>query len=69
MSQEEATLPEQWSHSVKLSDTAKGIRIDVHVYANTQTSAIFEAVETYLNTKAECEARGIVLAPLEVSKK
>ncbi len=66
---EQAELPDQWTHSVKLSETAKGCRIDVHVYANNQNSAIFEAVETYLNTKKECEARGIVLAPLEVSKK
>ena len=66
---EEIKIPEQWTHSVKLSETAKGIRIDVHVYANSQNSAIFEAVETYLNIKKECEARGIVLAPLEVSKK
>ena len=65
----EAELPSQFSHSVKFSETQKGVRIDVHVYANNQNDAIFEAVETYLNTKKECETRGIVLAPLEVSKK
>ena len=66
---EQAKVPNEFTHSIKLSETAKGIRIDVHVYANSQETAIFEAVETYLNTKRECEARNVVLAPLEVSKK
>ena len=65
---EETKLPEVFTHSVKLEETAKGIRISVHVYANSQTSAIFEAVETLVNTRAECEARSLVLAPLEVKK-
>jgi hypothetical protein len=32
---EEITIPVQFTHSVKISDTSKGIRIDVHVYANS----------------------------------
>jgi len=28
-------LPVQFTHSLKVEDTAKGIRIDVHVYANS----------------------------------
>jgi hypothetical protein len=30
-------MPENpvYSHSIKVEDTAKGIRIDVHVYANS----------------------------------
>ena len=34
MSSEE-TIPVQYTHSIKIEDTAKGIRIDVHVYANS----------------------------------
>lgn len=65
----EAELPSQYTHSVKLEETAKGVRVSVHVYANSQSTAIFEAVETLKNTRAECEARDIVLAPVEVKSK
>ena len=34
MSSEE-TIPVQYTHSIKVEDTAKGIRIVVHVYANS----------------------------------
>jgi hypothetical protein len=37
---EEAAIQQQHTHSIKLSETAKGIRIDVHVYANTTGEAI-----------------------------
>ncbi len=29
-------IPVQYTHSIKIEDTAKGIRIDVHVYAKSQ---------------------------------
>jgi hypothetical protein len=29
---ENIEIPTQYTHSVRVSDTAKGIRIDVHVY-------------------------------------
>ena len=37
-----ATMPEQpqYTHSIKLEDTAKGIRLSVHVYANSTNDAI-----------------------------
>ena len=28
-------FPQQYTHSIKIEDTAKWIRIDVHVYANS----------------------------------
>jgi hypothetical protein len=34
MTQQEE-IPVQYTHSIKVEDTAKGIRIDVHVYANS----------------------------------
>jgi hypothetical protein len=65
---EEATIPVQFSHSVKLSDTAKGLRIDVHVYANDAGTAITQAFQTYEGAKGEAIFRKIPLAPVEVSK-
>jgi hypothetical protein len=62
-------IPSQWSHSVKLEETAKGVRIHVHVYANNQEDAIAEALETYMNTRNACKENKIPLAPMEVNDK
>lgn len=62
----EIKIPEQFSHSVKLTETAKGVRIDIHVYANDRETAIREAMETYLETREACKINEIVLAPFEV---
>jgi hypothetical protein len=43
------------SHSIKISETAKGVRIDVHIYATDKQTAINEAIATYLETKQKCE--------------
>jgi hypothetical protein len=40
-------IPTQYTHSIKLEDTAKGIRISVHVYANNRQTALTEALNTY----------------------
>ena len=61
-------IPSQWSHSVKLEETAKGIRISVHVYGNDQFATLQDAVNTYMKTKKECTAFEIPLAPMEISK-
>ena len=48
----EATEPQQqYTHSLKLEDTAKGIRISVHVYANSTGEAIEQAFTMYLKAK------------------
>jgi hypothetical protein len=65
---EAAEIPSQFTHSVKLSETAKGIRIDVHIYANSQEDAVVEAINTYLLTREMCEHKEIPLAPFEVAK-
>jgi len=44
----EETIPVQYTHSIKVEDTAKGIRISVHVYANDRQTALNEVIETYL---------------------
>ena len=40
-----------YSHSLKLEDTAKGIRLSIHVYANSTGEAIEQAFTTYLKAK------------------
>ncbi len=59
---------QQYSHSVKIEDSAKGIRISVHVYTNNKDKAIDEAISTYLDMKAAVEANKIPVAPMEISK-
>jgi hypothetical protein len=44
-------IPQQYTHSVKIEDTAKGIRLSVHVYANSSGEAMEEAFNTYLKAK------------------
>ena len=39
------------SHSLKLEETAKGIRLSVHVYTTDRETAINEEIATYLETK------------------
>jgi predicted DNA-binding ribbon-helix-helix protein len=44
-----------YTHSVKIEDTAKGIRLSAHVYTNYKQIAINEAITTYLETKLKAE--------------
>jgi hypothetical protein len=53
MNQQEESIPVQYTHSIKVEDTAKGIRIHVHVYANDTNEAIREAFQTYLKARTE----------------
>jgi len=59
---------QQYSHSVKIEDSAKGIRISVHVYTNNKYKAIDEVIKTYLDMKAAAEANKLPVAPMEISK-
>jgi hypothetical protein len=64
-----ASMPESqaviYSRSVKISDTAKGIRIDVHVYANNTNEAIQEAFTMYVKAQQTARDNKITLAPTE----
>jgi len=53
---------------LKLEETAKGVRISVHVYTNGRDTAINEAIATYLETKQRCEKEKIQIALMEISK-
>jgi hypothetical protein len=58
-------IPQQCTHSVKIEDTAKGIRLSVHVYANSSGEAMEEAFNTYLKAKRVAMDNKIALAPVE----
>jgi hypothetical protein len=50
---------------LKLEDTAKGIRLSVHVYANSTGEAIEQAFSTYLKAKITAIDNKILLAPVD----
>ena len=61
-------IPAQFTHSVKLNYTAKGIRPDVHVYANDRKTAVSEAIAFLKDIKAELKKENMVLAPFEIKE-
>jgi hypothetical protein len=63
---EQQEIPTQYTHSIKIEDTAKGIRISVHVYTNDRETAINEAIRTYLQTRQKADKEAIVIAPMEM---
>ena len=64
----EATMPETpaYSHSIKVSDSAKGIRLDCHVWANSLAIAIEECFNMYLQAKIKATQNNIPIAPVDV---
>ena len=58
-------FPPQFSHSVKIDQTAKGARISVHVYSNSQEDVIRQAVQMYREVKRRLEQEGQGIAPIE----
>jgi hypothetical protein len=59
---------QQYPYSVKISQTSKGVRIDVHVYANNQEEVLNEIFQTYLKAKQMAMDSHIPLAPVENNK-
>ena len=55
-----------YSHSLKLEDTSKGLRISCHVYANELGVAIEEAFNMYLQSKIKASENKIPLAPVDI---
>ena len=66
-----ASMPEQpqYTHSIKIEDTAKGIRLSVHVYANSTGEAIEQAFTMYLKAKMTAIDNKISLAPVQKNNK
>jgi hypothetical protein len=54
-----------YSRSIKISDTGKGIRIDVHVYTNDSQEAISQAFKMDADAQDKAREKGIQLAPME----
>lgn len=55
---------QQFSHSVKLEETAKGVRVSVHVYADTAEHARQEALKVYLGIVHDLQSHDVKLAPM-----
>jgi hypothetical protein len=58
-------FPVQFSHSVRIKQTAKGARILVRALANNQEEAINQAIQMYGEAKRRPEAEGHKIAPIE----
>ena len=69
MTSEEAMIPTQFTHSIKLEETAKGVRFSIHVYANDRAEALKELFVTYRTAKDIAQNDKIPLAPMEVTEK
>ncbi len=63
-----AEIPSQFSHDVKFEETAKGLRIHVHVYANKGIDAMEEVFALYQTCRDKAEILGIPLAPFDIKK-
>jgi hypothetical protein len=66
--EEEAIIPTTYTHSLALHDTAKGLRVDVHVYANKGIDVLQQAFDLYKAAHEVAKQEKIVLAPVEVTK-
>jgi hypothetical protein len=62
----EIQMPAQFSHSVKLEQTAKGLRITVHVNATNAPEAMEVSINLFRATKRRLEELKEVVAPVEI---
>jgi uncharacterized protein (TIGR02271 family) len=62
----EGELPilQQFSHSIKVEETAKGLRIHVNVYGNNEDETIESALRTYTKTVARFKESGHTMVPM-----
>jgi hypothetical protein len=68
MSSSQQPQQQEFTHCLKLEETAKGVRISVHVYANSEEQVIQEAFNTYLKAKITAIDNKIPLAPVEIKQ-
>jgi hypothetical protein len=57
-----------FSHNVKLEQTAKGVRVTVHVSTNSFTDARYEAVDLYMKVHEDLKIQGVAISPVEPIK-
>ena len=55
----------QFSHSAKLTSTAKGVRIDVHCYGNSSEEVRQQLLKTYIGIETDLRNHSIAIAPIE----
>jgi hypothetical protein len=63
-----AEIPEKpiFSHSVKLEQTAKGVRVTVHVSSDNFHDARMQSTELFIKVQEDLKIQGVPLAPIEV---
>ena len=66
---EDSEFPQQFSHSVKIEQSAKGARVTVHVFTTSKDEAIKQAVDFYKSTIEALKAEKLEVAPIEVKEK
>jgi hypothetical protein len=57
-------LVQTFSHSIKIEETSKGIRVHVHIYSNSEQEAIISALSTYEKTLTAFKEKGHIMAPM-----
>lgn len=63
----EVELPSQFTHSLKIEDTAKGVRFSVHVYATDSKTALEETFNLYLAARDVAKQQNLEVAPFEIN--
>lgn len=66
---ENTEFPQQFSHDVKIEQSAKGARVTVHAFATSKDEVIRQAVELYKSTIEALKAEKLEVAPIEVKEK
>jgi hypothetical protein len=66
--EEQIEIPTQFSHSVKIGQSAKGARVTVHVLGNSQQEVIDQAIQMYSSVRKRLEEEGHTLSPIEVKE-
>jgi ribosome-associated translation inhibitor RaiA len=63
---ESESIPAQFSHSVKIEQTAKGASVTVHVNANSELEAMERSINLYKATRLQLEKLKEIVAPVEI---
>jgi hypothetical protein len=66
--EERIEFPSQFSHSVKIEQSAKGARVTVHVLGNSQQEVIDQAIQMYSSTRKRLEEEGQIVSPIEIKE-
>lgn len=64
----DSEFPQQFSTDVKIEQSAKGARVTVHVFGNSQYQTMEDAILLYKQTIHKLKEEGLEVAPIEVKK-